>query len=156
MPVKFVRELQDRRPCVLVQRDILSDQREHVRSRFVASHLAWSPAVLAAKAAVEIREVAEANVVGDDADRGLTGAQPAQQPVCPRQALPHQEFREGRAVRFEQALHISRRDVEVGGESPDRQIAPMAMRNDIGFRELQAATRDGLAAPRFPYLEVPS
>lgn len=43
-------------------------------SRLIAPHLARREAVLTAEAAVEIGEIAEADIVGDGADRGATRA----------------------------------------------------------------------------------
>lgn len=72
--VKLARKLEGARRHVSVRRDIPSDQSEHLRLRLIAPHLARREAVLTAEAAVEIGEIAEADIVGDGADRGATRA----------------------------------------------------------------------------------
>jgi len=87
----------------------------------VAPHVARRESVLTAEAPVEVGEVAEADVIGDGADRILAGGRIAEHPMRAGQSLPDQKLREGGAFRFEQALHIARRHVEACGDRRNRR-----------------------------------
>src|SRR6185436_12530645 len=52
--------------------------------------------------------------------------------------LHDQKFRKGGAILFEQALQISRCHAEMRGYASYRNLAPMAVRDDVGFRKLQS------------------
>ena len=103
----------------------------------VAAHLAWRHAELPAEATVEIGQIAEADAMSDRADR-LAGIRVRQQPVSSRQATGGQKLRECGALGLEQALHVTRADAEAFGHARDRQLMAMAVRDDIGFGELQS------------------
>src|SRR5262249_41326542 len=103
-----------------------------------AAHVTRREPVLPPEAPVEIREVAETDIIGDGADRSLAGIGIEEQPVRSRQTLIDQKFRESRALRLEQALYITRGYIEARCDGRDRNVAPMTMRHDEGFREVEA------------------
>src|ERR1700750_2819206 len=94
---EFAQELTQDARDVLVRSDNLSDPGDRLAGERstgpVAPHLARRQSILAAEAAVEIGQIAETDVIGDGADRGVVRTRLAKQPMRARKALPDQKFR---------------------------------------------------------------
>src|SRR5215475_8733631 len=96
--IKYAEELTRAARGVLAGRDNRSDLRDQMSDVSLASHFTRRVAVLAAETPVEIREIAEPDIIGDGADSGLVGVRIAEHPVCARQTLADQIFGERRPL----------------------------------------------------------
>ena len=110
------------------------------------SHVRGRGAVLAAKRAVEIGQVAEPGIEGDRADFLDSETRVGQQPVGAREPLPEHVVGEGGAFRFEQHAHVTRRHPVARRDLIHRQLGPVEVFRDVLL--------DG-AQPRRPHAAAP-
>src|SRR5438132_5067771 len=136
-----MRELMAGWQGVLANNDIPLDGEDRCRFRVpvvlstpVAPHVPRCKSIEATETTIEIRQVAEAGIIGNGADRAMNGIGLAQQTVSPRKTLPDQKLREGGTIGFKHPLHVPWRHAEVRGDAADRQIAPVAALDYIGLR----------------------
>src|SRR3954453_15347143 len=123
------------------------------RSRhFAAPDVTGRGAISSTEAAVEIGEIAEADIVGDRADRPLGISGFAQHAMRTLDALFDQEGRERLAVGLEQALEITRRHAELLGARCHRQVLPPAIIGDGDFGLLQPCRLDAAPPGQLPGL----
>src|SRR3954449_4942103 len=115
-----------------------SHENSRSKRRAFPPRLARCETIGAPKAPVEIGQVAKAAVIGNRADRDVAAIGFAKPSMSLRKTLHDQKFREGGALLFEQALQIARCHTEMGGHASDRNLAAMAVRDNMGFGELQS------------------
>src|SRR3954451_16062145 len=123
------------------------------RSRHLAApDVTGRGAISPPEAAVEIGEIAEADIVGDRAHRPLGVSGLAQHAMRTLDALFDQERRERLAVGLEQALEITRRHAELLGDRGNRQVLPPAIVGDGDFGLLQPCRLDAAPPGQLPGL----
>jgi hypothetical protein len=94
--------------------------------------------ISAEESAVEMRQIAEAGVIGDRADGALCQPGIAQHPVRAPQALVEQKSRECRSFALKQDLHITRRDAMARRKADDRQVVTVQAVEDVRLDRVQA------------------
>src|SRR5262249_7733272 len=92
---------------------------------------------VAAKDAIEIREIAEATRIRDCADGLAAPSRVGEQMAGARQALIEQEFREGEALGLGQLADVARRHAVPRRERRHGEIARARVIDDVGLDRLQ-------------------
>src|SRR5262249_26137124 len=92
--------------------------------------------VTLAKGAVEVRNIAEPDVVCDRADAAGSESWVAQHTICLVQTLPKDKLREGHAFALEQLVHVPRRHAVACSDSGDGQRAILQIGGDVALDRL--------------------
>src|SRR3982074_649836 len=90
-------------------------------------------AVEPSKAAVEIRKVAKANVIGNRAHLPLQGLRSAEHAIGAGEAPAEQKFGKRGAIALTQSLQIARGHAETGRDNADRHIPAADISDDMGL-----------------------
>ena len=98
--------------------------------------------IVSAKCAIEIREIAEPDVIRHRADGAIRKAWVAQHAVCAQEPLTEDECREGQAFVLEEFVKIPWCDAMACGDGGDRQIAVAKMCADVRHERLEARRGD--------------
>ena len=78
-----------------------------------------------------MREIAEADLVGDRADGAIREPWIAQQTTRARETLVEQELRERGSIALEQYLHVTRSDAVTCREASERQFGAVQVVEDF-------------------------
>src|SRR5215471_19487974 len=96
----------------------------------------WRNLVTLAKGAVEVRNIAEPDVVCDRADAAGSESWVAQHTICLVQTLPKDKLREGHAFALEQLVHVPRRHAVACRDGGDGQRAILQIGGDVALDRL--------------------
>src|SRR5262249_6799707 len=96
----------------------------------------WRNLVTLAKGAVEVRNIAEPDVVCDRADAAGRESRVAQHTICLVQTLPKDKLREGHAFALEQLVHVPRRHAVACRDGGDGQRAILQIGGDVALDRL--------------------
>ena len=123
--------------------ELAADQQTGSRER--RANIGRCFTIPAAEDSVEMREIAEAGLVGDRTYGSLRKQWIAQHLMGARQTLVEQEPRERRSVALEQHLHVARRDAVAGCEAGERQFVTVQAVEDFRFDRMQARSAHAAA-----------